>query len=160
MAQIFVGGEMGRGVAGLVCALALKTESARAAKATGKIDCRKRCMGPEYTATVRENTTAALWRAAVIDAIGANLLSLRDGRTRRCGLLLRRRGRLGLGRFLLLVGRDDGVENGAFHAGHELDDACVSDVLDELVDDVVAEIAVSHLATTEAEAGFHLVATE
>ena len=50
------------------------------------------------------------------------------------------------------------MENRAFHARHELDDTCVSNVLDELIDDVVAEIAVSHLATTEAQTGFHLIA--
>ena len=50
------------------------------------------------------------------------------------------------------------MENRAFHARHELDDTCVSNVLDELIDDVVAEIAVSHLPTTKAQAGFHLIA--
>ena len=50
------------------------------------------------------------------------------------------------------------MEDGAFHAGHELDHAGVADVLDEAVDDVVAELAVGHLAAAEAEAGLHLVA--
>ena len=67
-------------------------------------------------------------------------------------------GGLGLGASWLLVGRDDRVQNGAFHARHELDDASVADVLDQAVDDVVAEVAVGHLAATEAEARLHLVA--
>ena len=65
---------------------------------------------------------------------------------------------MGFWRFRLLVGRDDGVQDGAFHARHELDDAGVADVLDEAVDDVVAEVAMGHLAAAEAEAGFDLVA--
>ncbi len=50
------------------------------------------------------------------------------------------------------------MEDGAFHAGHELDQAGVADVLNEAVDDVVAELAVGHLAAAEAEAGLDLVA--
>ena len=50
------------------------------------------------------------------------------------------------------------MQNGAFHARHELDDAGVADVLDEPVDDVVAQIAVGHLAAAEAQAGLDLVA--
>jgi hypothetical protein len=50
------------------------------------------------------------------------------------------------------------MEDGSFHAGHELDHSGVADVLDEAVDDVVAELAVSHLAAAEAEAGLDLVA--
>ena len=72
-----------------------------------------------------------------------------------------RRFRLGLGsywRWSLLRGGDDGVKRGAFHARHELDDAVVADVHDEAIDDLVAEVAVSHLAALEAEAGFDLVA--
>ena len=60
--------------------------------------------------------------------------------------------------FGLLGRRDDGVQRGAFHARHELDDAGVADVHDEAVDDLVAEVAVGHLAALEAEAGFDLVA--
>ena len=75
------------------------------------------------------------------------------------GGLLRLRGRgggLGLGR-VLFRGGEDGVEDGAFHAGHELDHAGVADVLDEAIDDVVAKLAVGHLATAEAEAGLDLI---
>jgi hypothetical protein len=50
------------------------------------------------------------------------------------------------------------VQDGAFHARHEFDNAGVADVLDEAVDDVVAEIAVGHLPPTETQAGLHLVA--
>jgi len=50
------------------------------------------------------------------------------------------------------------VQDGAFHAGHELYDARIANVLDQLVDDGIAQFAVSHLATTEAKAGLHLVA--
>ncbi len=50
------------------------------------------------------------------------------------------------------------MQDGAFHARHELNDGYLADVLNELVDDVVAEVAVGHLAATEAEAGLDLVA--
>jgi len=60
--------------------------------------------------------------------------------------------------FGLFAGRKDGVEDGSFHARHELDDCDVTDVLDEPVDDLVSEIAVGHLTSAETEAGFHLVA--
>ena len=49
------------------------------------------------------------------------------------------------------------MQDGTFHARHELDNRDFADVLDEAVDDVVAEIAVSHLASAEAEAGLDLV---
>ena len=65
---------------------------------------------------------------------------------------------LGLGGFLLLGRGNDGVQDGAFHSGHELDDAGFADVLDQAVDDGVAEFAVGHLAAAEAEAGLDLVA--
>jgi hypothetical protein len=52
------------------------------------------------------------------------------------------------------------VEDGSFHAGHELNNAVVADVLNEAVDDGVAELAVGHLAATEAEAGLDLVAID
>jgi hypothetical protein len=60
--------------------------------------------------------------------------------------------------FILFAGREDGVKNGAFHARHELDYGDVADVLDEAIDDVVAEVAVSHLASAETEAGLDFVA--
>ena len=50
------------------------------------------------------------------------------------------------------------MEGVAFHARHEFDHAVFADVLNEAVDDSVAELAMSHLAALEAEGGFHLVA--
>ena len=50
------------------------------------------------------------------------------------------------------------MEGGAFHAGHEFHDAERADVHDEAVDDLVAEVAVGHLAAAEAQAGLYLVA--
>lgn len=50
------------------------------------------------------------------------------------------------------------MKDSAFHARHELDYRDVADVLNEAVDDVVAEVAVGHLASAEAEAGLDLVA--
>ena len=50
------------------------------------------------------------------------------------------------------------MERGAFHAWHELDRAGFPDIHDEAVDDLVAEVAMGHLAAFEAEAGFDLVA--
>ena len=49
------------------------------------------------------------------------------------------------------------MERGAFHAWHELDDACFADIHDEAVDDLVAKITVSHLTSAEAERCFDLV---
>ena len=70
-----------------------------------------------------------------------------------------RRGRL---RLLLpfgfLAGREDGVKNSTFHARHELDHRDVANVLYEAIDDVVAKVAVRHLASAETEAGLDLVA--
>ena len=50
------------------------------------------------------------------------------------------------------------MQDGAFHARHELHNAVVANILDQPVDDRVAQLAVSHLAATEAQAGLHLVA--
>jgi hypothetical protein len=73
--------------------------------------------------------------------------------------LRRRSGWLGLFlAFSFFAGREDGVQDGAFHARHELDNGNLADVLDEAVDDVVAEVTVGHLASAEAEAGLDLVA--
>ena len=60
--------------------------------------------------------------------------------------------------FSLFVGREDRVEDSAFHARHELDHGDLADVLDEAIDDVVAEVAVGHLASAEAKAGLNFVA--
>ncbi len=49
------------------------------------------------------------------------------------------------------------MEDGAFHAGHEFDDAGVADVLNQAVDDGVAQFAMGHLASAEAQAGLDLV---
>jgi hypothetical protein len=67
--------------------------------------------------------------------------------------------RLRLGLDFRLFGRGENrVQRGAFHAWHELDDAGLADVGDEAVDDLVAKVAVRHLAAFEAEAGLHLIA--
>ena len=50
------------------------------------------------------------------------------------------------------------MEDSALHARHEFDDAGFADVLNEAVDDGVAELAVGHLAAAEAKAGLDLVA--
>src|SRR6185312_3165065 len=90
-------------------------------------------------------------------AILALLLnSWRRGRARR---LLWRCGRLRLLlAFGFFAGRQNRVQDGTFHARHELDNRDVADVLDEAVDDVVAEVAMGHLASAEAEASLDLVA--
>ena len=63
-----------------------------------------------------------------------------------------------LGWFGFLAGGQDGVQGGAFHAGHELDDAGVAHVLDQAIDDGVAQLTVGHLAALEAQGGLYLVA--
>lgn len=50
------------------------------------------------------------------------------------------------------------MQRGAFHARHEFHDACRTHIHDEAVDDLVAQVAVRHLAATETQAGLHLVA--
>ena len=86
------------------------------------------------------------------------LLRLRWNRLARRGCWSWRRGGLGLGGFLLFGRCDDGVQNRTFHARHELDDPGIADVLDQFVDDGVAQFAMGHLAATEAKTGLDLVA--
>ena len=50
------------------------------------------------------------------------------------------------------------MQNRAFHARHELNHACVANVLDEAIDDRVAKFAMRHLATAEPQACLDLVA--
>jgi hypothetical protein len=50
------------------------------------------------------------------------------------------------------------VQRVAFHARHEFDHAVVADVLDQAVDDRVAQLTVGHLTALEAQRRFHLVA--
>jgi hypothetical protein len=50
------------------------------------------------------------------------------------------------------------VERRAFHAGHEFDQAGVSDIEDEAIDDLVTQIAVGHLAALETERCLDLIA--
>lgn len=50
------------------------------------------------------------------------------------------------------------MEHSAFHAGHKFYDADFAYILNDAVDDLIAEIAVCHLASAEAERGLHLVA--
>ncbi len=86
---------------------------------------------------------------------------LLDGRGRsRCSRTRRLRGRwLGLLlRLGLFAGRDDGVKDGAFHAGHEFDHTGLANVLNQTVDDGIAEFAVGHLTATEAQTRLDLVA--
>src|SRR3984957_15625442 len=71
-------------------------------------------------------------------------------------------GRLGSGGLLWRLGflsrGQDGVQRRAFHAGHELHYACIPHVLNEPVDDGVAQLTVGHLTTLEAERRLYLVA--
>ena len=86
-------------------------------------------------------------------------LALLSGGCRWTHDLLRRCRRLRLFlAFVLFAGGEDRVENRAFHARHELDHGDLADVLDEAIDDVVAEVAVGHLASAEAKAGLNFVA--
>ena len=46
----------------------------------------------------------------------------------------------------------------AFHAGHELHQTGVADIQDQPIDDLVTEIAVSHLSPFEAQGSLNLIA--
>jgi len=72
--------------------------------------------------------------------------------------LLWRRGRLRLLAFRTLAGRDDRMQDCAFHARHEFHYTHLADITDKAVDDVIAEIAVSHLAAAETKTRLDLVA--
>ena len=50
------------------------------------------------------------------------------------------------------------MQDCAFHARHELDHASLPYILNEPVDDVVAELAMGHLAAAKAKAGLDFVA--
>ena len=50
------------------------------------------------------------------------------------------------------------MECGAFHAGHELHNSAVAYVLDEAIDDLIAELAVGHLAAAKTQGRLDLVA--
>jgi len=50
------------------------------------------------------------------------------------------------------------VQCSAFHAGHELHQTGVADIQDQPIDDLVTEIAVSHLAPFEAQGRLNLIA--
>jgi hypothetical protein len=50
------------------------------------------------------------------------------------------------------------MQRGAFHAGHELHQAGIADIQNEAVNDLVAEVAMGHLAALEAQGGLDLVA--
>jgi hypothetical protein len=63
-----------------------------------------------------------------------------------------------LGWLGFLAWGQDGVERRAFHAGHEFDDAGVAHILNEPVDDGVAQLAVRHLPAFKAQRGLYLVA--
>ncbi len=49
------------------------------------------------------------------------------------------------------------MESRTFHAGHEFDQAGVTDIKDEAVDDLVAEVAMGHLAALEAERRLYFI---
>src|SRR5260370_1260101 len=57
-----------------------------------------------------------------------------------------------------LRGGQEGVQGVAFHAGNELNKPRVADIENQAVDDLVAEVAMGHLAALEAERRLHLVA--
>ena len=50
------------------------------------------------------------------------------------------------------------MKNGAFHAGHKLDHTGLANILDKAIDDVVAKLAMGHLAAAESQAGFYFIA--
>ena len=50
------------------------------------------------------------------------------------------------------------MQCGALHAGHELDQAGVTDIQDQTVNDLVAQVAVGHLPPLEAQRRLHLIA--
>src|SRR5580698_7223358 len=79
---------------------------------------------------------------------------------RACTRSRRRRRRLRFGCVLLLARRQNRVQNRPFHARHELDHAGVANILNQPIDDLVAQFAVRHLAAAEAQASLHLVAVD
>jgi hypothetical protein len=50
------------------------------------------------------------------------------------------------------------VERRAFHAGHEFHQARVTNIQDEPIDDLVAEVAMGHLAALEPQRRLYLIA--
>jgi len=50
------------------------------------------------------------------------------------------------------------MERRAFHARHELYQACIADIQNQPVDDLVAQVTVRHLAAFEPQGGLNLVA--
>ncbi len=50
------------------------------------------------------------------------------------------------------------MQRGAFHPRHKLHNTGIANIQNQLVDDVVPKLAVCHLASTEAQTSFHLVA--
>src|ERR1700685_4024844 len=63
-----------------------------------------------------------------------------------------------LGWFGLLARSKDGVQRGAFHARHEFDNARVTHILNEPVDDRIPQLAMGHLPALETQRSFYLVA--
>ena len=49
------------------------------------------------------------------------------------------------------------MQRRAFHARHKLDIACLTNVHDEAIDDLIAEVAVRHLAAFEPQGSLHVV---
>ncbi len=50
------------------------------------------------------------------------------------------------------------MQRGAFHAGHKFNQPGVADIEDQAIDDLVAEVAMGHLAALEAQRRLHFVA--
>ena len=50
------------------------------------------------------------------------------------------------------------MKGGAFHSGHELDQAGISDIEDQTIDNLVAEVAMRHLAALKTKRGLYFVA--
>src|ERR1700728_2202552 len=66
-------------------------------------------------------------------------------------------GRL-LGRLSLLARSQDGVQRGALHPRHELDDAGITHVLNKPVNDGVTQLTMCHLPAFKTQRGLYLVA--
>jgi hypothetical protein len=82
---------------------------------------------------------------------------IKGARDQKLGLCRRGGIRSGLGR-VFTSGGENGMQDGSLHAGHELDHAGSANVLNQTVNDLIPEIAVGHLASSETQACLHLVA--
>ena len=62
-----------------------------------------------------------------------------------------------LGYFNFFAGRKDRVQRRAFHARMKFHDAGVAHVLNQAIDDLISQLAVSHLPATETQGGLHFI---